>query len=239
VLRRVKKLISRTGLPDAIRAVINRLYPPSRAFAVSRRAQHHCVGQGIEIGASAQNPFGLRTRNVDFTGSMDTVFKLEEKRLVGRAARVDIVASADSIPLSDSSEDFVVSSHVLEHVVDPVRCLLEWDRIVKPGGVIFMIIPHKERTADDSRPRTNLKHLVEDYEQGCTVSSVPEGGHEHVWVTEDIVELILWMQANTGVCWRLLEVADTDDKVGNGFTVVIRKLTQRSGVATTALPEWQ
>jgi hypothetical protein len=139
-------------------------------------------------------------------------------------------------PLPDSSEDFIVCSHVLGHVVDRVRRPLEWDQIIKQGGTIFMIIPHKERTVDARRSRTALAHLVEDYEAECMAPSVSEGGHEHVWVTEDIVELVLWMQTNTGVSWRLLEVADTDDKVGNGFTIVIRKMAERSFAAPVALP---
>ena len=53
---------------------------------------------------------------------------------------------------------------------------------------------------------------------------------------EDMVELVEWMQRECPVSWRLLAVRDVDDKVGNGFTIVIRKtdpdrptsLTQRA-----------
>ena len=52
-------------------------------------------------------------------------------------------------------------------------------------------------------------------------------GHNHVWVTEDIVELIEWMKKRFALHWEILEVQDTDDKVGNGFAVAIRKLATR------------
>jgi SAM-dependent methyltransferase len=222
---RVREALSGTAMARFVRRVRLALHPP-----VSKLALRYCTGEGLEVGASVHNPFGLKTRNVDFTDSMETVFKRDERRIFGVAAPVDVVAPADHIPVPDSSEDFVVSSHVLEHVVDPVRCLLEWDRIVRPGGVVFMIVPHKERTDDRDRERTTLAHLIEDYEQRRTVPSVHQGGHEHVWITEDLVELVMWMKADTGVRWRLLEVADVDHKVGNGFTIVIRKTAERATV---------
>jgi hypothetical protein len=43
-------------------------------------------------------------------------------------------------------------------------------------------------------------------------------------VTEDLVELVGWMQRECAVNWNLLAAQDVDDKVGNGFTVVIEKI---------------
>ena len=211
---------------DRIRAV-NQSPEPSEPFPLvfpeSVLAHKYCVGQGLEIGGSAHNPFGLDARNVDMTDSLDTVFKREEVRLCGRALPVDIVASGDALPCADESQDFIVSSHVLEHFPDPIKALLEWDRLVRPGGIIFMIVPHKERTFDREKPRTPLQHLIDDFRSGNTQSHGDQNGHDHCWVTEDLLELIRWMIANLGLQWDIAEVQDRDDKVGNGFTVVIRK----------------
>lgn len=229
--KRARRLLRRTGLAPYARFVRIKLHPP-----VSNAALRYCTGRGLEIGAAVQNPFCLNTRNVDFTDSMDTVFKREERRVYGIADRVDIVAAADRIPVPDASEDFIVSSHVLEHLLDPIRGLLEWDRIVRSGGVIFMIVPHKERTFDEPLPRTPLSHVVADYENRCVEPSVEDHGHEHVWITEDVVEIVEWMMANTGVQWTVLEVSDVDDKVGNGFTIVIRKDAPRSAAGPSPVP---
>lgn len=192
-------------------------------FFSSAAAHRYCVGSGLEIGGSAHNPFGLDSRNVDLSDSMDTVFKLSEIATCGRALPVDLVAPGDDLPVDDESQDFVISSHVLEHFADPVRTLLEWDRVVRPGGVIFMIVPHKKRTFDRKRPRTTLDHLIADYETNGAEPHEDPNGHNHVWVTEDIVELVSWMRDRFELPWELLEVQDHDDKVGNGFTVVIGK----------------
>ena len=168
---------------------------------------------GLEIGGSAHNSFGLKTRNVDYTAEL-TCFKQEEIKLCGEALPVDIVSPGDKLPLEDSSVDFVISSHVIEHFPDPIKALKEWYRVVKPGGYLYIIAPHKERTLDKERNRSTLAELIERHETG----KVPETLNDHcsVWITEDFVELVNWLG------WKVLHVQDTDDKVGNGFTVVVQ-----------------
>jgi len=190
---------------------------------ISALAKKYCIGRGIEIGGSAHNPFGLNTINVDVTGSMETIYKKAEIKQCGKAMPVDMVSPGDAIPLSDASQDFVVSSHVLEHFANPIKALLEWHRLVRPGGVIFMIVPHKERTFDSHQERTPLRHLIDDYENGATEPHKNPKGHDHCWVPADIVELIGWMKESLGVGWEIVQVQDPDDKVGNGFAVVLRK----------------
>ena len=43
--------------------------------------------------------------------------------------------------VKDASYDVVFASHVLEHVVDPLSALKEWDRVLKPGGAFVLILP--------------------------------------------------------------------------------------------------
>ena len=169
--------------------------------------------EGIEIGGSAHNPFGLKTRNVDYMGGM-TVFKEEEVKMCGTFLPVDIVAPGDKLPLEDASVDFVVSSHCIEHFPDPIKTLKEWHRVVRPGGYLYVIAPHKERTFDRDRPRTTLAELIQRHQTG--IGPDPDAAHCSVWITEDFVELIHWLG------WSIVTVQDSDDKVGNGFAVVIR-----------------
>jgi SAM-dependent methyltransferase len=169
--------------------------------------------EGLEIGGSAHNSFGLKTRNVDFTKEM-TVFKQEEVKLCGEAMPVDIVSPGDQLPLADNSVDFVISSHVIEHFPDPIKALREWYRVVKPGGYLYIIAPHKERTFDKERPRSTLAELIARHETGKQPETLAE--HCSVWITEDFVALIHWLG------WNILHVQDADDKVGNGFAVVVQ-----------------
>lgn len=64
----------------------------------------------------------------------------------------------------DSSYDCVLASHSLEHMANPLRALAEWKRVLKSGGLLLLILPHKEGTFDWRRAITTLAHMVEDYE---------------------------------------------------------------------------
>lgn len=44
----------------------------------------------------------------------------------------------------DQQFDFVYASHCLEHMVDPRKAILEWWALVKPGGVLFLIVPDED-----------------------------------------------------------------------------------------------
>lgn len=198
-------------------------YVRNGVFLSSPAASRYCVGRGLEIGGSAHNPFGLDTLNVDLTDSMTTIFKQAEIEQCGTALKVDIVAPGDRLPVADGSQDFVVSSHVLEHFPNPIQALLEWDRVVRSGGTIYMIVPHRDRTFESRLPRTTLAHLIEDFDADTRGPAGEPMGHNHVWVTEDIVDLVRWMQERFALQWEVLEVQDADDKVGNGFAVAIRK----------------
>ena len=47
----------------------------------------------------------------------------------------------EPLPLEDNSFDTVIARHVLEHLIDPVKVLKEWSRVVKTGGRIIIAVP--------------------------------------------------------------------------------------------------
>lgn len=56
-------------------------------------------------------------------------------------SKPDILASADKIPLSENTIDTILSSQMLEHVMNPLGCLKEMIRVLKPGGSLIITIP--------------------------------------------------------------------------------------------------
>jgi phosphatidylethanolamine/phosphatidyl-N-methylethanolamine N-methyltransferase len=48
---------------------------------------------------------------------------------------------ATSLSFPDASFDRLVAAHVLEHLPAPHAVLREWSRVVKPGGVISLVLP--------------------------------------------------------------------------------------------------
>ena len=167
---------------------------------------------GIEIGGAAYNGFGLKTRNIDFTTEW-TIYKREDIRFCGESQKVDVVANGAIIPFKDSCLDFIVHSHVLEHIQNPIKALKDWYRAIRNEGYLFMIVPHKERTFDKNRKRTPLKELIHRYEIDYSSDYY---GHQNFWITQDVVELISYLG------WGIIDVQNFDDKLGNGFTVVVK-----------------
>ena len=167
---------------------------------------------GIEIGGSAHNSFGLNTINVDRHKSMSTVFKLEEEKLCGKKMPVDVVAMGDDLPFDDKSYDFVISSHVIEHFFDPIKALREWQRVSRK--YIMLIIPHRDRTFDKDRPLTPIRELIDRHEGKIPYNDSDE--HHSVWDTQSFLELCKYLNYN------VVDYLDIDDKVGNGFAIIIK-----------------
>ena len=64
--------------------------------------------------------------------------------------------------IPDERYDFLLSSHTIEHVANPLRALREWNRTLKVGGVLVLVVPHYEGTFDHRRPLTTMAHLLDD-----------------------------------------------------------------------------
>lgn len=64
--------------------------------------------------------------------------------------------------LPSAGYDALISSHVLEHIANPLRALEEWLRVLRPGGTFLIVLPHKQGCADHRRPTTPLEHLIDD-----------------------------------------------------------------------------
>jgi SAM-dependent methyltransferase len=165
---------------------------------------------GLEIGASSHNRFYLDAINVDRYSSDETIYKNMERRLTGHSAQVDVVANGDDLPFADNSRDFVFSSHVIEHFPDPLRALQEWVRVA--SRYVVAVVPHRDRTFDSDRELTTVEELIERHRSGFTSE---EDKHWSVWTRESFLEMC------EAAGFRVLDSQDPDDKVGNGFTVVL------------------
>jgi SAM-dependent methyltransferase len=83
-----------------------------------------------------------------------------------RRGELHVIDSIDLDPLAEDTYDAVLSSHVIEHLANPLRALAAWRRVTRPGGHLLLVAPHIQGTFDHRRPVTTLEHVVEDFEQG-------------------------------------------------------------------------
>ena len=188
---------------------------------------------GIELGASAHNPFGLKGSTHMSPGDDFDVARQAELKMNGCYAEIDVTASAEKLPVPDSSQDYIISSHVFEHLPDPIKALLEWNRVVRNGGYIFMIVPQRDALeTDKGRPLTSLEQwldiharanvTVDNWNDLFPANQVPRRGHYHVYTPGTLVALIETVAARYRLTWDLVDRENPDSKVGNGFTLVYR-----------------
>ena len=138
-------------------------------------------------------------------------------------------------PFADKSCDFIIASHVVEHLPNPLGALAEFFRALKPGGVLYLGLPDKNFTFDRDRQCTPLQHLIDDRERGVTtveehhlvdwcvnaVKCLPDDPHArqqlferelgrsihvHVWAWPEMVEMVRYMVAEGGAPFELLEM---------------------------------
>lgn len=67
------------------------------------------------------------------------------------------------LPFDDNSQDYIYSSHCLEHIENHYLALSQWHRVTKVGGYIVIVVPHQylyEKQADKpSRWNTDHKNF--------------------------------------------------------------------------------
>jgi len=61
---------------------------------------------------------------------------------LNRAFRPTVVADVRFLPFKDSAFDGAYLSHILEHVIDPEKIVIELHRVMKSGRLATMILPN-------------------------------------------------------------------------------------------------
>src|ERR1700730_1353703 len=92
--------------------------------------------------------------------SRETLWSEEQAASSEIRPRRRLVAEAgDLAALPARAYDVLLASHVIEHIANPLGALAAWSRVVKPGGHLLLVVPHRDGTFDHRRPITTLAHL--------------------------------------------------------------------------------
>jgi SAM-dependent methyltransferase len=132
------------------------------------------TGDVLEIGPG-HVPFpigdGARVTYADrsIDGGRDANFPELVGEPHGPDAHVDLDLDRDGLrTFADGSFDGVVASHMIEHLANPVSALVEFWRVLRPGGRLVLLVPDREHTFDAGRAPTPLAHVLEEHHRGVT-----------------------------------------------------------------------
>lgn len=64
--------------------------------------------------------------------------------------------------IPSDSVNFVISAHVIEHLLDPIGAIASAIRIIKTGGIFLIAVPDMRFNFDQSRPETSIEHALRD-----------------------------------------------------------------------------
>jgi SAM-dependent methyltransferase len=198
-------------------------------------------GRGVEIGA-AQRPIEVNPAYC----SVIYLDRLSASQLRERFPEIgdqeitppDIICDVAVTGLSfirDGQLDFVIASHLLEHLPNPLGFLLDCHRVLRESGTLLLIVPDKNYTFDRDRNITPLEHIIDDLKNNTktidkahlvdfivnaakqTIPRNPwtrrklfrrEQGrsiHVHVWSCNELIELLEYVVGVEGRGWELCE----------------------------------
>jgi SAM-dependent methyltransferase/uncharacterized protein YbaR (Trm112 family) len=73
--------------------------------------------------------------------------------------RTEVICDAHNLPFVENSFDGVIIQAVLEHVVDPYRCVDEIYRVLKEGGLVYSETPFMQQVHMGKYDFTRFTHL--------------------------------------------------------------------------------
>lgn len=103
----------------------------------------------------------------------------------------------------DHHFDYVYSSHLLEHLVDPYTALRNWYRILKPSGWLIICVPHRDL-----------------YEKRLLLPSIWNADHKHFFLPQwneepDTLGLLATVYQALGKAVKLDSLKIRDDGITN------------------------
>jgi SAM-dependent methyltransferase len=182
-VRAARNTLRIVGLERAGRAMFHSLQPsrklpppsPSETSKCRARLAPYCAGYGLDLGFGG-DPIAPHAIGMDQPQPYSDVGKLPVQ-LGGDATRL--------VWFADGVLDFVFSSHLLEDFVDVRAILVEWLRVLKPGGRLIIFCPDEQV-----------------YRRHCAATGQPYNTH-HVHADFSL-EFVKRELAKTGVPFRVL-----------------------------------
>ena len=205
----------------------------------------YCHGIGVEIGAlhrPVKLPPDTRAFFLDRLTEVD--LRREYPDIASEEfAPVHLRGDAEALPLRDSSVSFLIASHLFEHLENPIAALKEFERVLKPHGILYLGIPDSRVTFDRTRQPTTVEHLLEEYATGPERNRWPHyldwathvdgrdeaharnllkrhySIHFHVWTPETFLGFLAAARRAGGLRLRVRD----HDAEGDELVVVLRK----------------
>lgn len=203
------------------------------------RLDHAVLEIGPYHAPIAPKALGYQTTTLDLVGADELraraaadpsindrgVKAIEEVDLVGSACDLaDLVAKRFG---PEKRFDWILASHTIEHMPDPIRFLEACSRVLAPGGVLRMAVPDKRGCFDYFRPSSDVSEWIQAYREQRTRPTVYQVFREECYRTE------LASRTGSRIAWRLGEIPAGDAKIAERSLELFRAWFGAGGAEPT------
>lgn len=210
-------------------------------------------GDGIEIGALHRPlvaPPGARVTYVD--RMPDAELRAHYPELADlKLTPVTVVGSAEDLSaFADNSVDFIIANHLLEHLEDPIAGLIEFHRVLRPDGALYMALPDSRVTFDRTRELTPPEHLIDEHRHGtkgnreahyrdfvvnaenrtvdadarvAELMKLDYSIHFHVWRANTFLEFLYAAEKEARIAFEIAAFAPPEHPADDEFILVLLK----------------
>lgn len=107
--------------------------------------------------------------------------------------------------------DWVIASHVIEHVPDVIGWLQDIGELVADEGDLVLAVPDRRYCFDAHRPSTTVGQMIEAYDLGATVPSV-RAVYDYFTTVVDVDASALWRGESPSYDRRIHGIAEARAK---------------------------
>ena len=210
-------------------------------------------GDGIEIGALHRPLVAPPEARVTYVDRLpDADLRAHYPELNGMPfAPVTVLGTAEDLSaFGDNSVDFIIANHLLEHLPDPIAGLIEFHRVLRPDGALYMALPDSRVTFDRTRELTSPEHIIDEHRHGTesnraahyrdwVVNAENRGAdaesriaelmemdysiHFHCWRADTFLEFLLAAEKEAGIEFEIAAFAPPEHPSDDEFILLLLK----------------
>jgi SAM-dependent methyltransferase len=105
--------------------------------------------------ASAEELKRKYATNAEMQDRLDRIVDVDY--VIGEGKRISEAVS------QDAPFDYVIASHLIEHIPDPVAWMADVAHILRPGAILSLVIPDKRYCFDINRAPSDISDIVDAY----------------------------------------------------------------------------